>query len=51
VVLFDLRLEELFAVRPEARERPRLIRLHEAAIADYVGRENRRKLALHCRLP
>src|SRR5262249_6943369 len=47
VMLLDLGLEEVLAMRAHPLEGVRLVLLHEAAIADHVGREDRRKLAFH----
>jgi hypothetical protein len=40
VVLDDLGLEQLLAMRPQAVECPRLIRLHETAVAHDIGGED-----------
>ena len=46
LVFFDLRLEQLFAMRPEPRECIRLILLHEPAVADHIGGKDGGKVAL-----
>ena len=46
LVLFDLRLEQLLAMRPEPRERIRLVLLHEPGVADHVGGEDGGKVTL-----
>src|SRR5262245_18360994 len=47
VMLLDLRLEQLLAMRPQAFECALLVLLHEPAIADYIGSYDGRELALH----
>ncbi len=50
-MLGDLGIDQLGAVRLEARKRAGLVRLHEAAVADHVGGEDSGKLALHLSSP
>ena len=51
VMLVDLRLEQLLAVRAQPLERPGLILLHEPAVADHVGGEDRGEPAFHAIAP
>ena len=46
LVLGDRRVDQLEPVRLEARERARLVGLHQPAVADHVGRQDRREPAL-----
>ena len=50
-MLGDLGLDEVLAQRLQARVRTPLVGRHEARVADDVGGQNRRKPALHARLP
>ena len=49
-VLGDRRVDQLEPVGLQARERARLVGLHQPAVADHVGRQNRRQPALDLRL-
>jgi hypothetical protein len=45
-VLFDLRLEQFFAVRLQPRERTRLILLHESGVPHHIGSKDGREMTL-----
>ena len=47
IVSCDFRIDQILAGALEACQSIRLVRLHEAAVANDVGGENRRKPALH----
>ena len=47
LVLGDLGVEKLLAMRVERRERRRLIDAHEPAVADHVGGQNSGQTAFH----
>ncbi len=46
LMLGNLRLDQLFAIRAQAFESPRLILFHEPAIADHIGGQDGSKAAL-----